>query len=105
MATDNKSHLDILGEVFGLSRLPKAVRDSLLEEIDAIVFRSVLFRVMIDLSDEDKDELHYILESAGDDFEKPFNFLKEKVENLDEIIDEELQKIKEESLDLSQQFA
>ena len=105
MTNDNKSHLDILAEVFGLSRLPKAVRDSLLEEIDAIVFRSVLFRVMIDLSDEDKDELHDILESAGDDFEKPFNFLKEKVENLDEIIDEELQKIKRESLDLVQQFA
>ena len=102
---NNSTHLDMIADTFGLSILPKSVRDSLLEEIDEMMFRSVLFRVMVDMDEEDKNELHDVLENAGDDFEKPYIFLKEKVKNLDELLKEELEKIKEESLGLTQQFA
>lgn len=101
----NISHLDMVAEAFGLNKLPKAVRDALIEEIDAMVFRSVLFRVMANLDDDDKDELHDVLEQAGDDFEKPYSFLKEKVGNFDEIVKDELAKVRDESLSLTQQFA
>ena len=99
------SHLDIITEAFGLSGLPKSISDSLLEEIDALVFRSVLFRIMIDMDEDDKNELNDVLETAGDDFQKPFSFLKEKVKNFDEIVEEEVMRIKDESLSLTQQFA
>ena len=102
---NNSSHLDLIAEAFGLARLPKAVRDSLLEEIDAMVFRSVLFKIMIDFDAEDKNELHDVLESAGDDFSKPYAFLKEKVKNFDDLIKEEVEKVKKESLSLTQSFA
>ena len=103
--TDTSSHLDLAADAFGLNKLPKAVRDALLEEIDAVIFRSVLFRVITKLDEKEKDELHEILEETGDDFEKPFEFLKMKTENFDEIVGEEIEKIKEESLSLTQQFA
>jgi UDP-glucose 6-dehydrogenase len=102
---NNSSHLDLIADAFGLSCLPKAVRDSLIEEIDEMVFRSVLFRVMIEMNNDDKEELHDVLDSAGDDFEKPYAFLKDKVKNLDELIKEELEKVKEESLMMTQSFA
>lgn len=102
---NNSSHLDLIAQAFGLSHLPKAVRDSLLEEIDEMVFRSVLFRAMIDMDDEDKEELSDVLDGAGDDFAKPQAFLKEKVKNFDELIKEELEKLKSESLSLTQSFA
>ncbi|MEI6480391.1 MAG: hypothetical protein WCO12_02605 [bacterium] len=103
--TTNSSHLDMLAEAFGLSRLPKSVRDALLEEIDVIVFRSVLFRVMVNLDEDDKEELHDILEHAGDDFEKPYTFLNSKVKDFEKIVKDELLKVKNESLELVQQFA
>ena len=103
--SDKYSHLDMVAEAFGLGQLPKAVRDALIEEIDVMVFRSVLFRVMASLSDEDKDELHEILENAGDDFEKPYSFLKTKTKNFDEIVREEVKKVKKETLELKEQFA
>ncbi len=102
---NNSSHLDMIAESFGLSKLPKAVRDSILEEIDEVIFRSVLFRVMVDMDDEDKNELSDVLDNAGDDFEKPYSFLKQKVGNFEGLIKEELEKIKKESLALSQSFA
>ena len=102
---NNPAHLDIIAEAFGLSKLPKAVSDSLLEEIDALVFRSVLFRIMIEMDESDKDELNDVLEMAGDDFDKPFSFLKRKTENFDQIVREEVDKIRTESLSLTESFA
>lgn len=103
--TETSLHLNMLSEAFGLNTLPKSIRDALLEEIDTTVFRSVLFRVMVDLNEADKDELHVILEETGDDFEKPYKFLRGKTQNFNEIVADELAKIKEESLALTQQFA
>lgn len=102
---NNKNHLDIISEAFGLSNLPKAVRDSLLEEIDMLVFRSVLFRIMVNLDEEDKDELNDVLENAGEDFEKPFAFLQNKIKDFDTIVSEEVDRIKNESLSFTQSFA
>ena len=102
---NNSSHLDLIADAFGLSRLPKAVRDSLIEEIDEMVFRSVLFKVMVEMDDDDKVELGDVLDSAGEDFSKPYDFLKKKVKNFDELIQEEVEKIREESLSLTQSFA
>lgn len=101
---NNSTYLDSVIDAFGLSSLPEAVRNSLIEEIDVIIFRSVLFRVLNDLDETDKDELHDILENAGDNFEKPFSFLKTKVKNLDKIIKEEIEKTRTESVNLMEQF-
>jgi len=103
--TSNSSHLDLIAKSFGLSGLPKAVRDSLLEEINQMVFRSVLFRIMISMDDEDKNELSDVLDNAGDDFAKPYAFLKEKVDNFDGLIEEEVEKIRKESAGLTKSFA
>ena len=99
------SHTDLIVEAFGLSQLPQAVQNSLLEEIDALVFRSVLFRAMVNMDEEDKDHLNDVLANAGDDFQKPFMFLKEKVKDFDQIMKEEVNKIRNESLLSTQSFA
>jgi hypothetical protein len=103
--SNNQSHSDIISDVFGLSNLPKAVRDSLLEEIDELVFRAVLFKIMIYMNEDDKNELFDILESAGDNFDKPYAFLKSKVGNFDGLVKEEMMRIREESLPLTKSYA
>ncbi len=57
------------------------------------------------MDEEDKNELDDVLENAGDDFEKPYSFLQKKVKNFNEIVKEEIQKIREESLSIAQMFA
>jgi hypothetical protein len=101
---NNSSHLDVISDAFGLSKLPEAIRNSLLEEIDALVFRSVLFRIMIDMDEDDKNELDDVLDKASDDFDKPFMFLKQKVKDFDQIVLEEVDKIKSENLSLTESF-
>lgn len=100
----NSSRINVVVDAFGLSSLPEAVRNSLIEELDVIIFRSVLFRVLNELDETDKDDLHDVLENAGDDFDKPFAFLKTKVKSLDKIIKEEINKTREESVHLMEQF-
>lgn len=99
-----KQYLASLAEALGLAKAPQAIRDSLVEEIDTVVFRSVLFRVFTDLDEDDKDELHDILEKTGDDFEKPFAFLAKKIPHLPKIVEEEVEKVKSESEELLEQF-
>jgi hypothetical protein len=57
------------------------------------------------MDDDDKEQLSDVLENAGDDFEKPYSFLKNKVKDFDTLMKEEMQKIREESLELTHSFA
>lgn len=98
------AHFDMVARTLGLQHLPLADRNALLEEIDTIVFRAVLFRVISELDESEKEELHTILDQAGDNFAKPYEFLKSKIKNFNTIVDEELEKIKEESLRVVEQF-
>lgn len=83
----------------GLGDLPEKEQEEALMTIGKIIFQSVLIRVMDDLSDEDAGAFEKLLEEKPDDQEAILGFLQAKVSNLDEIVNDEVAKFKQESVD------
>lgn len=84
----------------GLDQLPKKEQEETLLIIGRIIFQSVLIRVMEELSDKDKDEFEKVLTEKPNDEKAILGFLKSKIANLDAIVNEEIVKLKQESIGL-----
>ncbi|MDP3014995.1 MAG: DUF5663 domain-containing protein [bacterium] len=82
----------------GLDKLSEKEQEESLLSIGRIIFQSVLIRVMEELDEAGKDEFEKILEEKPNDEEAILNFLRSKLPNLDEIVDEEVAKFKQESV-------
>lgn len=83
----------------GIDNLPQKEQEETLLSIGRIIFQSVLIRVMEELDDKGKDEFEKILTENPNDEEAILNFLRSKLPNLDEIVNEEVVKFKQESVD------
>ena len=83
----------------GLDRLPQAQVEEILLRVGKIIFQSVMIRVLEELDDSAKDELDVLLSQKPDNQEAVLQFLRSKLPNLDDIVNEEIQKFKEESVD------
>lgn len=83
----------------GLDTLPEKKQEEALLSIGRIIFQSVLIRVMDELDDKGKDEFEKVLTEKPNDEEAIFGFLKKNVANLNKIVNEEVRKFKQESVD------
>lgn len=79
-------------ELLGLQALPYEKKARLLEQMSNLIERRIMLRIMDELKDEDKDKMVEIEK----DSEKIANFLAEKVPNLEDLIKEEILKVKKE---------
>jgi hypothetical protein len=79
-------------ELLGLQALPYEKKTRLLEQMSNLIQQRIMLRIMDQLKDEDKDKMAEIEK----DFEKIANFLAEKVPNLEDIIKDEVLKVKKE---------
>ena len=82
---------------FGLDTLQENEQKEALLSIGRIIFQSVLMRVTEELDDKGKDEFEKLLSEKSDDEDAIMNFLRSKVSNLDEIVNGEIAKFKQES--------
>lgn len=82
----------------GIDTLPEKEQEEMLLSIGKIIFQSVLIRVMDELDEKGKDEFEKLLEEKANDEEAILNFLRLKIPNLDEIVNEEVAKFKQESV-------
>lgn len=83
----------------GIDNLPQKEQEESLLGIGRIIFQSVLIRVMEELDEAGKDEFEKILSEKPNDEEAILNFLHSKLPNLDEVVNEEVAKFKQESVD------
>lgn len=83
----------------GLDSLPEKEQEEALQSIGRIIFQSVLIRVMEELDDKGKDEFEKILSEKPNDESAILGFLQTKIPNLDEIVNNEVSKFKQESVD------
>lgn len=93
--TINKNIIEILG----INSLPVEQQKEAMEKLGAIVYQEVMLRVLDIMSEEDKDLFEKLIE-ANPDPEAMFVFLAEKVPNIDQIVIEEAQSLKEESAEI-----
>ncbi|MDQ5962109.1 MAG: hypothetical protein QG669_502 [Patescibacteria group bacterium] len=94
--------LQKIGEEFGLSTLPPEKQEELLARIGGIIYKSVLMRALDQMSEVEQDEFDKILEQDKGP-EEIFAFLKEKVPTIEQIIKEESEAFKKETMDVMNQ--
>jgi succinate dehydrogenase flavin-adding protein (antitoxin of CptAB toxin-antitoxin module) len=89
----------------GLDSLPEEEQKEAFLKIGEIIFSGVLSRVLDELSDEEASEFEKIISETPDDEEAVMGFMKAKVPNLDEIVNEEITKFKKESVDFMDEIS
>jgi hypothetical protein len=83
----------------GLDKLPEKEQEETLLNMGKIIFQSVLIRTMEELDDKGKDEFEKILSEKSNNEEAIMSFLRSKLPNLNKIVDDEVSKFKQESVD------
>ena len=83
-----------LFEIFEIDKMDPEKGEEVLNKISKIIFQSVLVRVLPMLTEEKQKEYDQILES--DNGENLFIFLRDNIENFEEIIKEEGENLKKE---------
>jgi hypothetical protein len=89
----------------GLDSLPEEEQKQAFLKIGEIIFGGVLTRVLNELNDEDASAFEKIIDETPNDEEKIMGFMKEKVSNLDEIVEEEIARFKKESADFMNEIS
>lgn len=83
----------------GLGKLPEKEQEEALQSIGRIIFQAVLIRTMEELDEKSKDEFEKILTEKPNDESAILEFLQTKIPNLNEIVNDEVSKFKQESVD------
>lgn len=88
----------------GIGVLAKKEQEEVLLRIGKIIFQSVLIRVMERLNSKEKDQFMRLLTEKPDDEKGILDFLKSKIPDFNEIVNEEVASFKKESLDFMKQI-
>lgn len=83
----------------GIENLPGKEQEEMLLSMGRIIFQSILIRTMEELDEKGKDEFEKILTEKPNDEEAILGFLQKKIPNLNEIVNDEVEKFKKESVD------
>ena len=81
----------------GISKLPQHEQVELLTSVGRVIYEAVFMRVMEVLKEEDQKEFGKVLDRATTDTEI-LSFLEDHVPDIEDIIKEEVEKFKSESL-------
>lgn len=101
MATNFKN--DLIKEL-GLEDLPSEEQVEIVLKIGRIIQQNIILRVLDEMKEEDKDEFDKFLGEKGDDQEAITEFLRSKIPNLDDIVNEEIEKFKTEKINFLQEI-
>jgi len=85
-------------EALGLEPLPDEQKIKMVEMMSTVVQKRLMLRIMEQLSETDKDEFEKILGGKDADLAAA-EFIKNRVPNFDEMIQEEIIKIKQEMIE------
>lgn len=88
-------------EELGITSLPEPEKIKILERIGRLIYQSVIIRVLEKLNEDAQDEFERIVDIHSETPEGAqviLDFLKSKVEDLDNLVAEEVASFKRESL-------
>lgn len=90
-------------KVLEIDNLPPEELQEMIMRIGTVIYQNVLMRVMETMKEKDQDEFEKLLDKNANP-EEIFSFLKEKVKNFEEIIEEEAMKFKNKSSKIMDQI-
>lgn len=83
-----------LTEDFGLTSMDSAEQERMIEKIGNLLFESVVERAIDGMDDTAVNDFDALMVNAGGDYQKIITFLKERVVGFDEIVSEEMSRLK-----------
>lgn len=83
-----------IAEDFGLGNMDSREQENMIEKIGNLLFESVVERAIDVMDEEAMNEFDEIVGDAGSDYQKVISFLKSKVPGFNEIVSEELSRLK-----------
>lgn len=83
----------------GINTLPVEKQKEAMERLGSVVYQEVMLRALDILTEEDKNELEKQIEKDPNP-EIMFEFLSQKIPNLEEIVKEEAENLREESAEI-----
>jgi len=90
-----------LFDTLNIESLPEDQQEEIVEQTGKVIFQSIMIRVIPLLSDSEKEEFATIAESdLGEDNTAVFDYLNEKIPNLDEIVAEVIADFRDRSNDI-----
>jgi len=89
--------------VLDLSNLPPEKQQEMILKVGELIYQNVLLRVLETMPEKDQDEFEKLLDNKAAP-EELFGFLKEKVENFEQIIEEEALKFKDKTSNIMDQI-
>jgi hypothetical protein len=78
----------------GIENLPSEQQSEIVMETGRIIYQNIITRVLETLSKDEADEFEKFLGKNMEDQDKIYEFLKTKIPNIDEIVNEEIIKFK-----------
>lgn len=86
---------DLIAEL-GLQALPDNKKEEMVLRIGELIQQNVVLRIISEMPENDKDEFEKVLgENSG---EKTMEFLQAKFPNLNQVVEEEISKFKQEAI-------
>ena len=79
---------------WGLTEMPKAEQDKMVDELGEVLFKSIVLRVSDTLTDAEKDELANVAEQNPTNTGAVLDFLREKSPDFDKIASAEVATLK-----------
>jgi hypothetical protein len=92
---------DIIKE-FGLDELPEDEQQAIIEQFSDVVMQAVLVRGIAALTDAQKDALDAALAKDPSNFDIMLDFFMDALPNFDQLVQEEVARIREKAKSLSQ---
>jgi len=83
-----------IAEDFGLGNMDSREQERMIEKIGNLLFESVVERSVDIMDEEAMNDFDEVVSNAGSDYQKVISFLKTRVPGFDEIVSEELSRLK-----------
>lgn len=83
-----------IAEDFGLGNMDSREQERMIEKIGNLLFESVVERAVDMMDEPTMNDFDRTIQNAGSDYQKVISFLKERVEGFDEIVAEEMSRLK-----------
>ncbi|MEK7200520.1 MAG: DUF5663 domain-containing protein [Patescibacteria group bacterium] len=81
-------------EDFGLGNMDSREQEKMIEKIGNMLFESVVERAVDVMDEEMMNDFDEVVGTAGSDYQKVISFLKSRVPGFNEIVSEELSRLK-----------
>ena|SRR3990167_3397426 len=90
----NNELIKRIAEDFGLASMDSGEQERMIEKIGNLLFESVVERAVDAMDEQTMRDFEEIITNAGNDYQKVTDFLKTRVSGFDQVVTEELARLK-----------